>query len=145
MAFSIQKNVTRLQVPMDQFPRMNILHSFENLNKNLTQQMINYLWTSSRIPALITACKSVSMYSNTKYRSFSFSAFTILINLMIFSCPFSSYKNMTSLKVLCASVALLKASNTLLKALLFLRPRFTLIYAQWPSKLCRKHPCRSSK
>ena len=68
---------------------------------------------------LITACKSVSIKSNTRYKSLLFSAFIIFNNLTIFSWPFNSYKNITSLNVLYASVALWNASKTFFKATIF--------------------------
>lgn len=67
----------------------------------------------------ITAWRSVSIKSNTRYKSLLFSAFIIFNNLTIFSWPFNSYKNITSLNVLYASVALWKASKTFFKATIF--------------------------
>jgi len=49
-----------------------------------------YLCISSRIFARITTCKSVSMKSNTMYKSLLFSALMMLMSRMMFSWPLSS-------------------------------------------------------
>lgn len=53
-----------------------------------------FLWISSRMPALMTTCRSnlvnmlpVSMKSNTRYRSLLFSALIMFSNRMMFSWP----------------------------------------------------------
>jgi hypothetical protein len=78
--------------------------------------MIYFLWISARIPALITACKSVSIWSNVRYISLSFSALITCWSLIIFSWPLKAWRYMISLNVLCASVAFLNASKHFFKA-----------------------------
>lgn len=118
-------------------------------------QIMYFLWTSWRIPARMTACKStslnshyvvlqrkkiaydvpVSIWSNVKYISRSFSALITCCNLMILSWPLNAWKiwlfpqstlklhidsltcrYIISRKVLCASVSFLNASKHFFRA-----------------------------
>ena len=60
-----------------------------------TWYMTYFLWTAYIILALTTACKSVSMKSNTRQMSLGLSALMILRRLTMLGCPFNYCRKIT--------------------------------------------------
>lgn len=81
--------------------------------------MMNFMWTSFRIPYAITLCRSASMNSKTKYTSLLLSALIISCSFMIFGW-FNCFRISIYRYVLWASVACWNASNIFFSAKIFL-------------------------
>ena len=121
---------------------------------------MNFLCISSRMPARMTTCRSKVNTCLTGFHVIEdeveiFIIFclydiqksdNVFVACVIEFVPFSYCRNMTSLKVLWASVALWNASNTWLNILvLFSTPPPASACDRLPSKLSRKHPSPASR
>ncbi len=92
--------------------RCNIPAVCKYFNAFKSWYMMYCLWTSSKIFARITACKSVSINSNTKYMSRSLSALRTFQSLMIFSWLFNSFQTPTKVWVTGEQMNLIKTDQT---------------------------------
>ena len=113
---------------MNELSAMNVFQSFQNLIEYINlvhffQDIGSIIIEIDQYPTI--ECKSASINSKTKYKSFLFLDFITRYSFTIFSW-FNCLKIETSRYVLCASIELRNASNTFLSAnLLFVRFYYT--------------------